>query len=125
MDEKECDQIYRQYYWAPVEGRTSPHWRHFRIALFDTFVNFGVFGGTFLWQKACGVLPDGQWGRVTSLATENLVSTKGVLWCSMALVAERVRYRGQRVNQNKSQLVFLQGWLNRDTDLLLFLLDLR
>ena len=125
LTEEECEQIYRHYYWAPVEGRTSPHWGHLRIVLFDTFVNFGVFGGTFLWQKVCGVTADGKWGPVTSRATENLVSTKGPLWSGMALVGERVRYRAQRVSQNRSQLAFLQGWLNRDTDLLLYLLNLR
>ena len=125
IEEGEVRSIYWQFYWAPVEGRTAPSWVQFRVCLFDTFVQFGVFGGTFLWQKVCGVRADGQWGPVTSRATENLVSTKGPLWSGMALVGERVRYRAQRVSQNRSQLAFLQGWLNRDTDLLLYLLNLR
>lgn len=125
IEEDEVRSIYWQYYWAPVEGRTAPSWVQFRVCLFDTFVQFGVLGGTFLWQKVCGVPADGKWGPVTSRATENLVSTKGPLWSGMALVGKRVRYRAQRVSQNRSQLAFLQGWLNRDTDLLLYLLNLR
>jgi len=125
IEDSEVKQIYAQFYWFPVEGRTNPSWRQFRVCLFDTFVQFGVLGGTFLWQRVAGVHPDGQWGRQTSQATEGLISSRGVLWCALALVGERIRYRAQRVNQNRTQLVFLQGWLNRDTDLLLFLLDLR
>ena len=125
LTDEECKQIYSQFYWAPVEGRTDPGWRQFRVCLFDTLVQFGVLGGTVLWQKVAGVHPDGQWGRRTSQATEGLIASRGVLWCALALVGERVRYRAQRVHQKSSQLVFLQGWLNRDTDLMLYLLDLR
>jgi lysozyme family protein len=52
LSTEECREIYYQHYWLPVEGRTSPQWVQFRFALFDTFVNFGVYGGTTIWQFA-------------------------------------------------------------------------
>jgi len=125
LSTEECREIYYRHYWLPVEARTSPQWVQLRFALFDSFVNFGVHGGTTIWQFVCGTRADGIWGPLTSEATQRFVNGRGVLWCSLALVGSRIRYRARRVSENRSQLTFLWGWLNRDTDLMLHLLDLR
>jgi len=124
MTKEECKEIYRTWYWGFVDTVTRPEWTPFRIVFFDTCVNFGQYGAIYLWQKTLGIKTDGIWGPVTLDATRSRINTQGKLRSALALVCERIRYRGLRVHQDFSQRVFLAGWLNRDTDLIDYVLKL-
>jgi lysozyme family protein len=125
MTEQECRDIYWFHYWSPVDAITLPEWRLFRIVFFDTVVQFGVRGANFLWQKAMGIRADGIWGPITADTTRSYLSGRGDLRSALALVGERIKYRGIRVNENHTQIVFLSGWLNRDVALMDYVLGLQ
>jgi lysozyme family protein len=125
MTDEECRDIYWFHYWSAVDGVTRVEWQLFRIVFFDTVVQFGVRGANYLWQGAMGIKADGIWGPVTADTTRNYLSGRGDLRSALALVGARIRYRGKRVKENFTQHVFLNGWLNRDTDLMAYVLDLQ
>ena len=124
ISDDECRAIYQQSFWSEVDKLLDPAWLALRIAMFDSFVQFGTYGGTWLWQKALGIATDGHWGPITRAATETRVKLKGSLRAAWDLIAERIRYRATRVNKEADQKVFLSGWLNRDTDLMSYVLKL-
>jgi lysozyme family protein len=117
---EEAEKIYFHEYWAVVAGLTDQLWFEFRVVLFDTFVQFGIRGGTMLWQQALGIKPDGIWGPITKSVTNTYINQKGETTASLALIGERIKYRAKRVREAPGQLVFLSGWLNRDVDLMLY-----
>jgi lysozyme family protein len=125
MTDEECRQIYREFYWDKVEKLLDPHWKHLRVVFFDTYVQFGEWGAIKLWQKSLGIKVDGIWGPITTGTTRTRVAIKGSLRSALDLVAERIRYRGIRVNENRTQIVFLNGWLNRDVALMDYVLGLQ
>jgi murein DD-endopeptidase MepM/ murein hydrolase activator NlpD len=113
ITQQEAHDIYRQKYWR-WESRTDQMCDALEVADFDTCVNFGVAGATMFLQEIFGLQMDGIFGPKTLaavLANNNKDS-------AIRLVQARIRYRHQRVRENPSQKEFLQGWLNRDNDLL-------
>ncbi len=124
LTDEECKEIYREKYWKFVAFVTKPEWRLFRIAAFDTAVNFGTSGFTWLWQRALGIKADGIWGPITTGSTATRIKFQGDLRSAVSLACERIRYRGHVVYKDNGQKVFLNGWLNRDTDLVDYLLKL-
>lgn len=105
-------QIYRQKYWR-WESRSDQMCDALETADFDTCVNFGVAGATMFLQEIFGLRMDGIFGPQTLaavLANNNKRS-------ALRLVEARIAYRHQRVQEDSTQRVFLQGWLNRDNDL--------
>jgi lysozyme family protein len=119
---EEAEKIYFFRYWAEVARVTEQLWFEFRVALFDTFVQFGVSGGTQLWQMALGIKVDGIWGPITESVTKTYINRNDSATAALALVAERIKYRAKRVKEAPGQAVFLGGWLNRDTDLMMYVL---
>lgn len=108
---QEVRNIYYNRYWLPSKAGTME--RRLGVVHFDTAVNFGLAGATMFLQEALGLAPDGLWGPVTQAAFEKangLTLAKRYLDC-------RVNYRYKRVQQDPTQVDFLKGWLNRDSDL--------
>jgi hypothetical protein len=109
----EVAEIYETDYWNSAQcQRMIPT---LAISMFDTAVNFGVGGAVLFLQEALGLTkPDGIFGSNTAAAmmVQNTSET------AIKLCQGRIAYRHQRVTENPSQQVFLQGWLNRDQALL-------
>jgi lysozyme family protein len=124
LTKEEAKQIYYERFWKFVAFVTKPEWRLFRIAAFDTAVNFGPANMTWLWQKALGIKADGGWGPITAGTTATRIKWQGDLRAAVSLVCERIRYRGHVVYKDCTRKDFLNGWLNRDTDLVDYLLKL-
>jgi lysozyme family protein len=112
ITDEEVEDIYRNMYWTPSNSRLMV--RPLAIVHFDTAVNFGVGGATLFLQETLGVPADGGFGPVTRAALDraNTVTT------ARRYVQNRIDYRYLRVRQSPSQQVFLNGWLNRDNDLM-------
>lgn len=98
--------IYREQYWdaAKCEQLASV----LRDIHFDAAVNHGVRRAAMLLQTACGVKEDGQIGPKTLQAA----SSNPPLVLARYVVA-RYRFYGQIVQRDRSQLVFIVGWLRR------------
>jgi lysozyme family protein len=124
LTKEEAKEIYESRYWKFVAFVTRPEWRLFRIAAFDTAVNFGTSGFVWLWQRTLGIKADTLWGPVTAGTTRTRIQLQGELRAAIGLVCERIRYRGHVVYKDAGQKDFLNGWLNRDTDLIDYLLKL-
>jgi lysozyme family protein len=124
LTKEEARQIYHEKFWKFVAFVTKPEWRLFRIAAFDTAVNFGPANMTWLWQKALGIKTDGAWGPITAGTTASRIKWQGDLRAAVSLVCERIRYRGYVAFKDIGAKDFLRGWLNRDTDLIDYLIKL-
>lgn len=109
--DSEVHEIYFTMYWKPAqcESMVLP----LAVVNFDTAVNFGVTGAIQFLQEALGLSADGIFGPQTqsSLQSNNRKNT------ALNIINGRIAYRHQRVAENPSQNLFLQGWLNRDNHL--------
>lgn len=115
----EVEQIYYQDYWLPSKAAIMV--LPLAVVHFDTAVNFGVKGAIMFLQEAINAPPiDGIWGQVTEAQFQKNNNKATAIKISEG----RIGYRYQRVRQNPSQRVFLQGWLNRDNDLKAFIASL-
>lgn len=105
ITKQETEQIYWEEYWLPsgAESFILP----LAIIHFDTAVNFGVWGAFDFLEEATGLKDLEQIKRIA-----NNVET------AIAYCHARIEYRHRRCQENPSQKAFLQGWLNRDNDLL-------
>jgi peptidoglycan hydrolase-like protein with peptidoglycan-binding domain len=119
ITDAEVQEIYRDLYWKPSQAELMT--RSLAIVHFDTAVNFGVGGAVTFLQEVLGIGADGVFGAKSKSALEkaNTYNT-AKRYCQA-----RIDYRYQRVEENASQKAFLQGWLNRDNDLLRFITNLR
>ncbi|HIK39137.1 glycosyl hydrolase 108 family protein, partial [Thermoleptolyngbya sp. M55_K2018_002] len=121
--EDEVRDIYEQLYWQPAQ--CSMMQRPLAIAHFDTAVNFGVGGATMFLQEILGLRVDRVFGPVTQRAIREATRT-GIAPAphhelAQRLCQARMDYRYRRVTRDPSQRVFLQGWLDRDNDLLRYI----
>lgn len=116
--ELEAKEVFYENYW--LQGLCDKVPYPVNVALFDSVINFGVVGGTTFLQEVLQVRQDGVLGR------ESLQALKGRNTKDLALdmVAARITYRYKRVQELPSQGVFLDGWVNRDTDLEEFIISL-
>ena len=119
ITEAEVEEAYLELFWKP--GKADLMCLPLAIVHFDTAVNFGVTGSTEFLQEALGGVPvDGDFGPKTMAALQqanNLATAKRYCQC-------RLDYRQQRVKTTPSHKIFLEGWLNRDKDLLHFISQL-
>ncbi|MDG2614898.1 glycosyl hydrolase 108 family protein [Thermoleptolyngbya sichuanensis XZ-Cy5] len=115
ITEDEVRDIYEQLYWQPAQ--CSMMQRPLAIAHFDTAVSFGVGGATMFLQEILGLRVDRVFGPVTQQAT----AQASHLDLAQRLCQARMDYRYRRVTRDPSQRVFLQGWLDRDNDLLRYI----
>ncbi|MGB8698251.1 MAG: glycosyl hydrolase 108 family protein [Thermosynechococcaceae cyanobacterium] len=115
ISDAEVGEIYFTMYWKPAQCdvMTLP----LAVVHFDTAVNFGVRGSIQFLQEALGLSADGIFGPQTQghLQSNNNKAT------AKKMVVGRIAYRHQRVAENPSQEIFLQGWLNRDNGLMQFI----
>ena len=73
--------------------------------VFDIFTNHGYKGGLRIIQRAANATVDGEWGKETKKAVQNLSPQK--------LVNERILAYKKIVKNDPSQKKFLKGWINR------------
>lgn len=102
---EQAKDIYRRRYWI-FDGLRD---RRIAIKCFDVVVNFGIEGGVRTIQRAAGVRSDGIFGPQTEAAL-NTMNPEEVLERVSMCAADR--YVDICVG-NKSQLVFLKGWVRR------------
>jgi hypothetical protein len=112
LNQVEAKAVYRKLFWEP--SRAERCVLPLALAYYDTCVNFGVNGGVRFLQEALGVTVDGRWGPQSEAA----FLAKNNRDTAIKICEARIRFRHQRVQSAPSQRVFLQGWLNRDNDLL-------
>jgi len=112
ITDSEVKDIYYNNYW--LASKCDRMIDSLAIVMFDTSVNFGVKNGITFFQEALGLPMDGIWGS----KTEEVFSKNNTKELAKEIVDCRIAYRKQRVKEDPSQGVFLQGWLNRDNDLM-------
>ena len=100
-------EIYRFLYWRPARCDDMPE--AVREIHFDTAVNSGVRRANKLLQAAAGVDDDGVIGEQTMAAVQAM---DGRLLKARYLAA-RYAFYGDIINRDRSQLVFMAGWMNR------------
>ncbi|HEY9810473.1 MAG TPA: glycosyl hydrolase 108 family protein [Halomicronema sp.] len=107
IENAEIWEIYYGYWKASRAESMQPV---LAITMFDTAVNFGPAGAVKFLQQVLIVPKTGSFndGTVVSLASQNQEDV------AKKLIEARMQYRYKRVQENPSQKVFLQGWLNRD-----------
>ncbi|MGE7122513.1 SH3 domain-containing protein [Peribacillus sp. NPDC046944] len=119
----EAEDVYYTLYWKPAKcDRMAPA---LAVVMFDTAVNLGVNGNTYAGgaikhlQKAMGITADGSWGAATEnkFASYNLNQHYDL---ALKVIDFNKSFRHERVRQDPSQKKYLQGWLNRDNNLLKF-----
>lgn len=115
ITDDEVTDIYENDYWTPSQSPLMS--RALAITQFDTAVNFGVRGAILFLQETLGVSADGSFGPVTRSALDRANTSA----TARRYVQRRIDYRYARVTQDSSQRVFLQGWLNRDNDLMRYI----
>ena len=106
--------IYFEHFYRQWTGRS---W-YLNGVMFDTAVNFGLRGSREFLQEALGFTGDAVDGRVGPITLGKLDATKDHDELAREIVKGRIAYRHLRVAQNKTQSVFLKGWLRRDNALL-------
>ena len=102
----EAKAIYEQRYWEPL-GTSSAA---LEVVNFDTGVMHGTDGAIMFVQEALGLTMTGTYDQTTRAAV--MAADKDKL--AAKIVQGRIAYRHDRVAQNASQSVFLEGWLTRD-----------
>lgn len=118
ITDTEVQDIYQNLYWKPA--RCDIMSRAMAIVHFDTAVNFGVTGSILFLQETLGVSADGSFGPMTEAALTRSNNTA----TARRYVQGRINYRYDRVAEDPSQQVFLQGWLNRDNDLMRYIANM-
>lgn len=99
--------IYRETYWIPAKCDEVPE--ALREVHFDAAVNHGVRRAVLLLQEAAGVNQDGAIGDKTLAAIAEMDSRL----LKSRYVNARYAFYGAIVARDRSQLVFIVGWLNR------------
>lgn len=111
ITDDEVKNLYLMRYWeASKAGKMC---KPLSIAYFDTCVNFGISNAVMFLQESLGFKGtdvDGIFGLMTAKALKANNNSKTAL----RLIEGRIAFRFQRVKENKTQQVFLRGWLNRD-----------
>lgn len=118
IEEAEVMEIYSEMYWKPSEADSMI--LPLAIVHFDTSVLFGVTGAILFLQEALGVGVDGILGP----QTESALRANNNKETALNIIDGRIAYHHRRVDENESQRVFLEGWLNRANDLREFITGL-
>ncbi len=107
-DQSEISKIYHDEYWEPQCDLlpVGPDY-----LFFDMAVNAGPNRATILVQRALGVTDDGRMGPVTRQAIRN--ANPKILIANFS--AQKVAFY-KLISTNPGQRKFLNGWLNRVSD---------
>lgn len=110
ISNSELIEVYQTYWDASGAGKMYPA---LAVVMFDTAVNFGKSGSIRFLQEALGLPASGEFDAPTieALRANNNKTT------ALKIINGRLQYRYKRVLQDPSQVVFYQGWLNRDYSL--------
>lgn len=103
----EAAQIYRVHYWLPGKVEQLP--AAIRDIHFDAAVNHGVVRAAKLLQTASGVTVDGEIGPNT-IAAANALNPELL---KLRYIVARYKFYGEIVQRDRSQSVFMAGWMNR------------
>lgn len=103
----EASQIYFEHYWEPSKTGQLPE--SLRYIHFDAAVNHGVARANKLLQAAAGVEQDGVIGNKTLDAVNSMDAR--LLKCRY--VTARYKFYGSIIQRDRSQLVFMAGWMSR------------
>lgn len=107
LTRNEAEQIYMENYWIPSKCGQLP--ASVREIHFDAAVNHGVNRAKKMLQEAAGATPDGAIGPLTLRAVANI--TPELLKARYLIT--RYKFYGDIINRDKSQMVFIAGWMNR------------
>lgn len=107
MQKGEAVKIYFDLYWKPAKCEQLPE--QIREIHFDSAVNHGVGRAVKLLQSALGVTVDGVIGGKTIGAADAM----DYALLKARYTVERYKFYGGIVARDKSQLVFIVGWMNR------------
>lgn len=107
ITKSEAKAIYRANYWDAARCDELPE--AVREIHFDAAVNHGPARANKLLQAAAGVDTDGVIGEQTMAAVHGM---DGRL-LKARYVAARYAFYGDIINRDRSQLVFMAGWMNR------------
>lgn len=118
IEDAEVMEIYSEMYWKPSQADLMI--LPLAIVHFDTAVLFGVRGAVQFLQEALGVGVDGIFGP----QTESGMRANNNKETALNIIDGRIAYHHNRVEENPSQNVFLQGWVNRTNDLREFIAEL-
>lgn len=103
----EATQIYFEHYWKPSKAALLPE--SIRDIHFDAAVNHGVGRANKLLQSAAGVDQDGVIGNKTLEAVNEM--DERLLKCRY--ITARYKFYGDIVQRDRTQGVFIAGWMNR------------
>lgn len=103
----EAKAIYRALYWDAAKCDELPD--ELREIQFDAAVNHGVRRANKMLQEAAGVTQDGVIGDKTMAAVASMDSRL----LKARYLAARYKFYGAIINRDRSQLVFMAGWMNR------------
>lgn len=113
VTDSEAREIYRRKYVEGPNFHLVPD-PHLMAQLVDYGVNSGPYIAIKKLQGILGVKQDGQLGPKTLAA----LAERDPRDVGNKLVAERIKMIGHIVSKNKSQIVFLNGWLQRALEFL-------
>ena len=118
ITDTEVHEIYEIMYWKPCKAELMK--LPLAVVQFDTAVLFGVGGAVKFLQEALGVTADGIFGPGTAAALQANNNKQ----TAKKMTEKRIVFHNKRVAENPSQKVFLQGWLNRASQLRAFIENL-
>lgn len=106
IEEAEVQRIYHDDYWQPCHCDALPQ----RLAecVFDMAVNSGVSNAVITLQRAARVRVDSYIGPVTIAASQQV--------SALEFLRKRAAFIQDVVAAKPSQVVFLEGWINRLLD---------
>lgn len=118
----EIRDIYSKYW---INSKCNIFGDKLSIVIFDTAVNFSVNGAIQFLQEALNEIyyvkldVDGDFGNQSLYIFNRYIGKDPQKQLNLAnkIINNRIAYRYHRVDNNSSQEIFLQGWLNRDNDL--------
>ena len=103
ITQSEGNTIYLNSYWLPKSPEFAPG---MDLSWFDTCVNCGSGGATYVLQSALGVAVDGQWGPITQGAVDAIADVAAAI---RAFTAARLAYYERLAGWQ----YFSRGWSNR------------
>ncbi len=109
LSKEEACEIYCQMYWRDYKLDTICDNPVVNELLLDSSIQHDPVSTIKMLQRAIGSTPDGLIGPMTRAAAQACSAQD----LAAAFVAERVVYYGKVVKRDPSQVVFIDGWLQR------------
>jgi lysozyme family protein len=106
---EEVREIYYNSYWLPVHGNDLSF--PLALALFDTGVNCGPGTAIAFLERSLGLPQDGGWGQGVGNVLATKTSTADI---ALQMMDYRHDYYKYIADNDATQMVFLQGWFNRN-----------